>query len=202
MVVSFLPEVGLHCRCIIKGVPYWIGNDKELGEFQVITRVSPCGLFEWFRYPQGFDEKFCHFVNMEDSVAVLVQSTNIESAELQIDLYVMNDSDGTWTWLRRIGSFMCEGLRVPQCMGTGEMVVLTYNYMSDDDGMFFCDPRTGQLLRNDDLLEFYPSWHNTYSYAESMISVKGMTYIGREESQSVYKKWYHILITFTFGITF
>lgn len=61
----------------------------------------------------------------KDSLALLIQSPG-ESPNSTVDMYVLDDNTENWTKIYTIGKHQFEGLRIPQCLAIGEIVLMTW----------------------------------------------------------------------------
>ncbi|KAL8134038.1 putative F-box protein At1g53370 [Apium graveolens] len=192
-VIPFQPKVR-HCNFIVKGVPYWIGVDADsrdyepsmTGQLQVLGRIDPLtGLFK-VAYPEHIKNRstLVYPVNLKDSVAALIQSPGKHPNQM-VDLYVRDENTARWTKMYSIGPLGFEGMRIPQCFSTGEIVLETWTgniniYDSSDRVTYICDPKNSSVLLYNEIDTLRPFWFMSYSHVESLVCVKGMVQIGKE----------------------
>ncbi|KAL1815162.1 putative F-box protein At4g38870 isoform X1 [Daucus carota subsp. sativus] len=210
-IIPFWPNSAMqHCYFVVKGVPYWIGNDVEARDayLNILGRIDPVtGLYKKLMYPSHLEKKGRGWVNplkWKDSVAVVVLFPGGDPNQM-VDLYVLLDEDtSNWTKMYSlvppslISDF--EGTRVPQCFSTGEIVFTMWTQHSDIVQILdhcICDPETGRVFRNNEIKALNPIWHESYSHVESLVCVKGMIQIGKEhkvkKSSPKMKNWTEFL---------
>lgn len=204
-VIPFWPKLP-NCNFVVGGVPYWVGVDEypeDMREFcpyrrEMLGRIDPCsGLYKKVEYPEHVKNEctWVHPVKFKESVAVLIQSPG-EYANRMVDLYVLDEKAAIWTKIHAIGPLPFDGLRVPQCFNTGEIVIETWEGdLPDDRVPFFCDPETGEILYNNAMDALLPLWYESYSHVESLVAVKGMELILKEDKKKEKtrprkKSWY------------
>ncbi|KAK1367509.1 hypothetical protein POM88_033601 [Heracleum sosnowskyi] len=192
-IVPFRPQETLHCKFVFNGVPYWLGHNWKLGDFQFFARVNPCtGLFQTFQFPQDVNPALVDLVKLRESVAALVKCPSKYASIISVDLYLMDEKCGSWMKLYCIGSFECDRMWIPQCMGTGEIVIFKSMHFGDNVTCF-CNPDTGHVFHNTKIEEFDSSWFMSYSHVESPVCLSGMMQIGMEHRDKnkdlVSKKW-------------
>ncbi|KAK1359808.1 hypothetical protein POM88_044282 [Heracleum sosnowskyi] len=171
--INFHPVLP-NCNFVLKGVPYWYGGKWALGAFDPRT-----GMYKNIPCPRCVknERTAVHPVNMMDKVSALVYSPG-ESPNQMVDLYEL-DSAGSWIKTITTGPIAGEGLRMPQCLTTGEIVIETWKGgNSDFRSTFFYDPKTGHLSSK--FNSFVSLWYQSYCHVESLVSVKGMEPFGNE----------------------
>ncbi|KAK1385710.1 hypothetical protein POM88_023445 [Heracleum sosnowskyi] len=114
-----------------------------------------------------------------DSVDVMVQSTPGLLNEPMIDLYVLDDKTSSWTKMYTIGPFPYEEFHVPrQSFKTGEIVIEEQLKTRD---LYLYDPKSSYISSLIGMKSLKPLWMQSYSHRESLVSVKGMELIGKED---------------------
>ncbi|XP_074343634.1 uncharacterized protein LOC141682843 isoform X2 [Apium graveolens] len=210
-VIPFWPKLP-NCNFVVGGVPYWVGVDEyveDMREFcpyrlEMLGRIDPCNeLYKKVEYPEHVKNEYTrvHPVKFKESVAVLIQSPG-EFVNRMVDMYVLDEKAALWTKIHTIGPLPFDGLRIPQCFDTGEIVIETwegdlpadrvpffynnarelplwYDSYSHIESLvpFFCVPETGEVLYNNAMDALLPLWHESYSHVESLVAVKGMELI-------------------------
>ncbi|KAK1352632.1 hypothetical protein POM88_053063 [Heracleum sosnowskyi] len=179
------------CNFVVNGVPYWVGfheglEDKEgfdpckeeiLGAFDPHTEV-----FKKVAYPVLVRNEgtYVHPVNYRDSVAALVLSPG-QCPNSMVDLYMLDENSSDWTKIYTIGPFSFKIMSIPQCFRTGELVVNKWEENGDwDRNLYYCDPTTNCVFPATEFDTLIPLWSQSYSYAESLVGVKGMQLTGNE----------------------
>ncbi|KAK1390488.1 hypothetical protein POM88_018666 [Heracleum sosnowskyi] len=190
---AFIPfcPVLQNCNFIIKGVPYW---QAEGG----LAVIDPCtGMYRRVPYPKYVTNQrtWVNPVNSMDSVAVFVYSPGIEVNDL-VDVYVLDDSCGSWMKKYTTGPIEFEQFRLPQCLATGELVVHKYERMTSVAGdswpiidlrTFFYNPVTGHLSTAFDT--FKANWSESYHHVDSLVFLKGMEPLDKEVKKKNWDKF-------------
>lgn len=184
--IPFFPALHLlHCKFIVKGVPYWVGIDAKARNLKVLGGINPCtGLYKKVIFPEYVrnDSTSAHIVNLRDSVTAVILSPGEHSNKL-VDLYVLDENTAEWTRMYSIGPLEFETLRAPQCLSTGEIVIVPWTgniHQALHKVYKFCDPETSRVFCNEENQELDPYWHESYTYVESLVCLKGMVQIGKE----------------------
>lgn len=154
------------------GVDEFPEDLKEFNPYrrEMLGRIDPCsGLYKKVEYPEHVKNEctLVHPVKLKDSVAVLIQSPG-EYVNPMVDLYVLDERAANWTKLHTIGPLPFDGLRIPQCFNTGEIVLETWegDILHADRVPFFCDPETGGVLYNNGMewLDFERFTNRTWNH--------------------------------------
>lgn len=219
--INFWPKLP-NCSFIVDGVPYWVGVDgipqdqDNPYECEMLGCIDPCtGSFKKVRYPEYVmnERTRVHPTRLKDSVAALIQYPSNDCQQIMVDLYVLNEKAASWTKMKNIrplpshelrtkmniiGPLPSHELRIPQCFNTGEIVLETWKGDIQDAVRFpfFCDPATGVVRPNKALNALQPIWDESYSHVESLVTVKGMERIVKEEKEitdSEEKMWDELL---------
>lgn len=117
------------------------------------------------------------FVNLMDSLPALVYSPG-EKSNHWIDVYTLNESSGSWTKKYTTGGpILLEVSWLPQCFKyTGEILVAV-GHMK----LFLYDLKTDSMKHIG--IEAYPCWDESFGYVESLVYIKGMEPIGKEDKR-------------------
>ncbi|KAL1834788.1 hypothetical protein ACET3Z_004439 [Daucus carota] len=175
-----------HCNFIVKGAPYFVGMDvmpdsAVAFQHEILARFDPCtGFYKKVDYPEHFREMstWVQPFEYQDSVAVMVQSTPGLLDEPMIDLYVLDDDTASWTKMYTIGPFPYKEFHYPrQSFKTGEIVIEEQLHTRD---LYLYDPKASYVSSLIGIDSLKPLWMQSYSHTESLVSVKGMELIGRE----------------------
>lgn len=204
--VPFWPKLP-NCNFIIKDCPYWVGADRLPGDStpfnpnrnEMLGSIDPCtGLYKKVRYP-NFVKNLRTSVNplkWKDSLALLIQSPG-ENPNSIVDMYVLDESTENWTKMYTIGEHQFDGLRIPQCLSTGEIVFETWKgdiLHANNRTPYFWNPETSDnFIKKRGLATTDPLWYESYSHMESLVCVKGMEIIGKEDKNKKTKPrkdWY------------
>ncbi|KAK1367971.1 hypothetical protein POM88_034063 [Heracleum sosnowskyi] len=189
-ILPFCADKGLrHCNFIIRGVPYWVGIDEgdeaTPDPVELLGKIDPC-TNSYFKilYPRHVKNKCTKVypVNLRDSVAALIHSPG-ECPNEMVDLYVLDENTAKWTKMYSIGPFAFEGLWIPQCFSTGEIVLETWTGNKNPASSlvtYFCDPKTNLVVPNTEIEALGPLWYESFSHVESLVRIKGMVQIGKE----------------------
>ncbi|KAK1367963.1 hypothetical protein POM88_034055 [Heracleum sosnowskyi] len=191
-IIHFRPNADLHhCNFIVNGVPYWAGVDVRPGYDDVLGRIDPCtGLYKKIEHPKHVRNEWTGVnpVKLRDSVAALIQFPG-EYPNNVIDLYLLDENTAKWTKMYSIGPLVFgqvfDYVRIPQCFGTGEIIIETWTWGMDQDHVTdlvqnIYDPKTKLVLRNNQIQAVHPCWYDSYSHVESLVCIKGMVQIGKE----------------------
>lgn len=141
------------------------------------------GVYKRFEYPEHKKGIPVYPLNLKGSVAALVE-TDCQYPSRFIDLYVLDTNNSTWTKMFTIGPLVCERYFIPQSL-RGELVVVKLELQTLNKVTHVCDPSTSSLIRNHDMEELNPSWHESYTHVESLVHVKGMVPIGNQHVDKV-----------------
>lgn len=115
-----------------------------------------------------------------------------------IDVHVLDESWGGWVKKYTTQPIITDGLRLPRCLTTGEVVVeLWEGDDSHNRGMFFYDPNTKRLSTKFDA--FVPVWDHSYTHVKSLVCLEGMEPIETEVKEIT---WYIQSMTYTFIMFF
>lgn len=176
-----------HCNFIVKGAPYFVGIDVMPDcvvafQHEILGRFDPCtGFYKKVQYPEHFREMstWTQPFEYQDSVAVMVQSTPGLLDEPMIDLYVLDDDSASWTKMYTFGPFPYEQFHVPrQSFKSGEIVIEEQLHTQD---LYLYEPKASYISSLIGIEGLKPLWMQSYSHTESLVSVKGMELIGKEE---------------------
>lgn len=126
-------------------------------------------------------------------MAVLVRSPQVD----EYDLYILDGNSNIWTHTHRIDAFSDGGVMIPQCLGSGHIVILRVVEFSDIS-LFFCGPpHTGCVPGNNEIMALDPSWHTAYAHVQSLVRLNGMFNIREEptdqKTNPLYNNWYMLL---------
>lgn len=176
-----------HCNFIVKGAPYFVGMDVMADsavafQHEILARFDPCtGFYKKVQYPEHFREMstWTNPFEYQDSVAVMVQSTPGLLDEPMIDLYVLDDYTASWTKMYTFGPFPYGEFHVPrQSFKSGEIVFEEQLHTRD---LYLYDPKASCISSLIGIEGLKPLWMQSYSHTESLVSVKGIELIGKEE---------------------
>ncbi|KAL8101639.1 hypothetical protein AgCh_033508 [Apium graveolens] len=200
--IPFWPNLP-NSNFILEGVPYFVGVDllpEDLGTYnpylhEVLAAFDPLTrAYKKISYPMHVKNKTTcvHPLNWKDSVAALVQSPGKYPNHL-VDMYVLDKNNDNWTKVYTI-EHAFEGLRILQCLTTGEIVLETWkgNNIAKRTP-YFCYPETRDHAYYNGWFDYLdPLWGESYIHIESLICVKGMETTGKEKSKknrSSRKNW-------------
>lgn len=202
--VPFWPNFP-NCKFILKGVPYFVGVDllpedletynpylhEILAAFDPLTRS-----YKKIWYPKHVKNgtTCVHPLNWKDSVAALVQSPGEHPNHL-VDMYVLDENDDNWTKIYTI-EHAFEGLRILQCLTTGEIVLETWKGGDFSKRVpYFCYPETRDHACYNVWFDYLdPLWGESYSHVESLVCVEGMEIIGKDKNKkNKSKNWTELL---------
>lgn len=102
-------------------------------------------------------------------------------------MYVLDETCGQWIKKYTTQPIVAEGLRLPQCLTTGQIVVETWERGdSDHRSTFFYDPSICCLSAKFDASNTL--WYQSYSHVESLVCLKGMEPLEKEAKEDKKKK--------------
>lgn len=183
--IPFCPGLP-NCNFVIKGVPYWHVWGRENYGLGVIDPRT--GMHREIPYPDYVKNQRtdAHPVNLLDSISLLIYSPGQDPNHL-VDVYVLDETCGQWTKKYTTQPIVAEGLRLPQCLTTGQIVVETWEGGdSDHRCTFFYDPSTSRLSAKFDASNTL--WYQSYSHVESLVCLKGMEPLEKEAKEDKKKK--------------
>ncbi|KAK1367512.1 hypothetical protein POM88_033604 [Heracleum sosnowskyi] len=182
-ITNFSPS-SFQCNFVLRGAPYWTGRDgkrdKNLGGFDVLARIDPCtGSCSRFRYPDHGKDYVVSIVKLRDVVAALVPSSVQNNV---LNLYHLDENSGSWTLMNCVGPLDNRITYAPQCLSTGEIVLVTWKH-GLGEVTYFWDPDTNRLLCNREIEDLEVCWYRAYSHVESLVCIEGMVQIGKEHRE-------------------
>lgn len=194
--VPFWPKLP-NCNFIINGCPYWVGADHLPGEFtqfnpiqnEMLASLDPCtGSYKKVWYPRHVKNVSTRVnpLKWKDSLALLIQSPG-ESPNSTVDMYGLDMNTENWTKIYTIVEHQFEGLRIPQCLATGEIVLETWKgyFLHAKRTPYFWNPETSDsFIKKRGFATIVPLWYESYTHVESLVSVKGMVIIGKEDKKN------------------
>lgn len=178
--------LGMHnmrCNVIANGNPYWnalVQSPSDVtmfGEVLLTFDVRKENVWVWpLPWLKRKSMTSARLVNWKESVAVLVHSRAVFNKVVEV--YTLDEEADVWCKIHIFGPIPIEVNRICQCFRNGEIAI------EDEDGkLFLYDPDTNVAtsLRIDDA---QPHSYQAFSYVESLVAVKGMKEVGKEDAEA------------------
>lgn len=179
---------------IVKGVPYWSRNYKEVDEFHqyqgayFIAAIDPhTGLYKLIPYPATVRNRFQSNViplNFMDSLALLIHSRGRNSNQI-FHVYALEETSATWSKIYTTTSTLLqnENICIHRCFeDAGQTLVMGWNY--DRRCSFLYDPKTDSLCQSIGMGVSLPIWDESYHHVESLFSINGIELIPKEDDNN------------------
>ncbi|KAK1372475.1 hypothetical protein POM88_028668 [Heracleum sosnowskyi] len=156
---------------------------------EFLGMVDPCtGSFKKVLYPEYVKNQstYVHPLNWKDSLAILIQSPG-EHPNPIVDMYWLDEKSEIWTKIYTMGPYYCfegeYGFRIPQSLTTGEIVIEAWKGTClNQRTPYFWSPKISEsVIYVSEFDTLRPLWYESYSHVESLVCVKGMELIGKED---------------------